>query len=902
VKRAVHLALAIASLGSLGPVFPAARQQSDEQQLGTNDPALIVPPKQRSPDTVETSSGGALSIRESNQVLVPVSQVSAAYSLDPLVAEAQIEENHVRIWARSPGQAVIVLVRTKDFTTTTMRVIVLQAPPILPETVWNGIGSESQNDKGYYEVRVSSDPLQINDAFEYRTSGMQLHVTNVFVPGLNLPGSSSVRFPFSYLRLLGEGWKMTLLDDDIESSPISVSSTLLRGAHFSTGGLTIHAGYTSVAGFQSLFLPAYKQLIFGSTFAHQLNQNSQIGVTGYFLQRNPLVSDRRTAQQLATVFFKRHTQQRLDFSAEVGISKGIGAAISAAHYSDRDEFYLAARYRPRFYAASVTDNLNGLQSEVRWNHAFSEHLVSALSDSANDIFTRAGTQAIDVATENLRYKAFNGISFTSGVSLSRFSDQHTHLPDILRFALPLTISYDRSRFGMGAEYEYSQTSRAFSPGQAYRGSVRWSGQHFQMNAGGGIGTQSLGTDSVYSTFPGLTVRLAQLGIGTSTSVEQLAAFLRDRAFLNRLGISPGATLQLIPRNGQANLDLSWRSGRQVVELDSNYNLQSFLAQRSTTVLQTVRYRRGLTNATELVTSLTLFDTIARVSRRDVVWEFGVRHQLGDGAFWKRHVQKGVISGTVRLQDVAGERPVQASEIKLDRDRRTRSDSQGHYSFRNVSYGVHTVQIAYQSERPFWYTTPSKAQAGADSIVNFGIMCPSAQLIGYVLNDGGVGLADIGMLVKGPQGELNVTTDQAGKFVIPVAQSGSYVVQVNAETVPDGYALEEMQRVNVSVAGGEFKKISFTLTAIRAVVGSVRAYDSAKGNYVPVTGVTMELAELHKQAITDRNGRYSFRNMPPGIWTILVNGKQFGQLQLNVGPQLLRRDINLSGRSLAIAPQ
>jgi hypothetical protein len=174
------------------------------------------------------------------------------------------------------------------------------------------------------------------------------------------------------------------------------------------------------------------------------------------------------------------------------------------------------------------------------------------------------------------------------------------------------------------------------------------------------------------------------------------------------------------------------------------------------------------------------------------------------------------------------------------------------------------------------------------------MYPSAQLIGYVLNDGRVGLADIGVLVKGPHGEINIKTNDAGKFVIPIPQSGIYVVRVNAETVPEGYALEELQPANISVAEGEFKKISFTVTAIRALTGSVRTYDSAKGNYVPVMGVTVQVPELHLQTITTRDGRYSFRNMPAGVWTILVNGKQYGQLQLTAQPQLLRQDINLIG--------
>jgi hypothetical protein len=118
-------------------------------------------------------------------------------------------------------------------------------------------------------------------------------------------------------------------------------------------------------------------------------------------------------------------------------------------------------------------------------------------------------------------------------------------------------------------------------------------------------------------------------------------------------------------------------------------------------------------------------------------------------------------------------------------------------------------MPFHAARPFWYTTPSKASAVAGSTVDFGIVYPAAELTEYVLSDAALGLPDIGLLVKGPQGEFTLTTDQAGKFVVPVAQPSEYVAHINDETVPDGYALDDLKPDSVLVAQGEFEQMSFT---------------------------------------------------------------------------------------------
>lgn len=253
--------------------------------------------------SLSSASRKNFEVRESNQLLVPMEQVTAAYSLDPHVAEAQITEGQLSIWGRAPGKAVIVLVNP-DFSTSWIEVTVTQAPPILPDGAWSGLGSGA-NSRGYYETRLSSDPLQFGNVFDYRPGPFELHFSNVVLPSRNLPGTSSVWFPYSYFRFQDEGLRLTLLDEPVDSSPLSVESTLLRGAHLEWGQIAVHAGYTSVEGFQSLLLPSESQSIVGATFAHRLSFGSEVGVTGYFIQRNLASLDRQTGEDVGTLFFKR---------------------------------------------------------------------------------------------------------------------------------------------------------------------------------------------------------------------------------------------------------------------------------------------------------------------------------------------------------------------------------------------------------------------------------------------------------------------------------------------------------------------------------------------------------------------------------------------------------------------
>jgi hypothetical protein len=67
--------------------------------------------------------------------------------------------------------------------------------------------------------------------------------------------------------------------------------------------------------------------------------------------------------------------------------------------------------------------------------------------------------------------------------------------------------------------------------------------------------------------------------------------------------------------------------------------------------------------------------------------------------------------------------------------------------------------------------------------------------------------------------------------------------------------------------------------------------------VPVANAVVRLEEVERQAISDASGRYLFRNLPMGLFTLSVNGQVYDQVDVNASPQLLRRDVSLNGKPI-----
>src|SRR5262249_25421000 len=146
--------------------------------------------------------------------------------------------------------------------------------------------------------------------------------------------SPKVWLPYAYMRLNDGTSEVTLLDQRISGTPLSVNSTIVRGIHLDRDDLDIHAGYTSKASFQYLLFHTRKQLIVGGVYSHSIGGEARVGATAYFIQRDNFISNANIGQRVGTLFLKKigadnHCIKLVtrcaatDFSLEVGFSRGI---------------------------------------------------------------------------------------------------------------------------------------------------------------------------------------------------------------------------------------------------------------------------------------------------------------------------------------------------------------------------------------------------------------------------------------------------------------------------------------------------------------------------------------------------------------------------------------------------
>jgi hypothetical protein len=77
-----------------------------------------------------------------------------------------------------------------------------------------------------------------------------------------------------------------------------------------------------------------------------------------------------------------------------------------------------------------------------------------------------------------------------------------------------------------------------------------------------------------------------------------------------------------------------------------------------------------------------------------------------------------------------------------------------------------------------------------------------------------------------------------------------------------------------------------------LTGVVQRYDAGKRQYLALAGVAIELSELNRTTTTNGAGRYLFRDLPSGTFTVAVDGRPYRQVQMNAAPQTLGQDIKL----------
>ena len=230
------------------------------------------------------------------------------------------------------------------------------------------------------------------------------------------------------------------------------------------------------------------------------------------------------------------------------------------------------------------------------------------------------------------------------------------------------------------------------------------------------------------------------------------------------------------------------------------------------------------------------------------------------------------------------------EIVLDGVRFTRTDASGRFRFEGVPYGRHLVEARFTSDQPTFFTTPSPAEVDAGASVDFGIGRSLSSVRGILRTDAGLGVPGVVVHVTSSDRQITARTGDDGAFVADGLPAGTYDVAIEAGSVPAGYPVSTLETLRVEAKENAPGRVTFVLQPYRSVSGRARVFNRQSGQYVALPGATLELRPLGRKLVTDANGLYAFRDLPPGEYTVVAShGKEEHIVAVTVpaGPAFLK---------------
>lgn len=835
-------------------------------------------------------------------ITLQVAGATAAYSMDSFLVEATAENGLVSIMGIHPGTTHVVVITSSE--PQTFEVLVPVPPPIYPPGFVEPESGPESGQSGYYEGRYYTNPAQIQTQFDFfKTSGenwTHMHVVETSLLGPLEDGESRAALSAATYEIHTADRDITFLDKYLDESQLTINGSIIRGFHMEDGNWFVHAGYTSVAAFEGYFLPLQPELVVGGGYRYPLTENSSI--TGSFYYIDVHASDLLgRSGPIGDLRYRYSPREDFWYTVDLGISHGVGAAGKFHYKSDRDTIIGLARYMPLEFAALGINNLRGLHTDFSWVRHVTKKF-DATSTFYNDNLVLPGLRETTIAaSEELRYQLIRHWAVTGGALASSFQTKVPLTPAIKNLTLPVGLAFQSKHFGAVGQYQFAVTSMRDTGAKEYRGNMQAGWGHFTMSAYGERDTNAPTLNFIFTQETGLQQILEQQGL-VATSVQQLDQLLSSDAFLISAGYLKGASINLVPVRTQLGGTADWSTrGAHKRDLSYNflYNDNQALLGSTLAVVHTLALTQSITRSDALSLSCSIMG-LKDPGRRDVytpICQTAWRHQFQHVPYFVIPERRGTINGNVFRDDQSrgefepGMPPMIEVEVILDDRRRTLTGTDGSYRFPNVSRGKHKIEAIYSSKDPFFFTTPSSLEADEDDTVNFGIGYTLSGLTGQVLNDAGQGVAGVNIAIESRGKKWHATTEGDGGFFVPSLVAGDYTVQADEDSLPVGYsadALAEPRQVTVGPLSPG--KADFKVRALRSISGRVLTYNRAAGQYVPVNGARLTLLEPGLIATTDVTGRYLFRDLAAGTYTISIQNQ----------PDVSRRQVQLGAPPVDLA--
>jgi cell division septation protein DedD len=821
---------------------------------------------------------------------------TAALSLDASRVGASVRDGLVTLIGHGPGSTNVVVVSGDE--TITLRVDVGE-PPV---TVLPGMRTSNgrSGGSGYYEAGYGSDRGMLHGRlfFSRRDGERSAELTLGGAAPLRDDISSPFSIPQASLTLRTPGRELTLLDRTISNSPLTVSHANVRGLYLRQGPWQVNAGYSFFSTFEHLLLPTDKEFVTGVAYHRALTPRSSLTPNVFYFD-GPVESRRGV---LGTLLYELRTPSDLRIAAELAGSRSLGAALEIDSDRPNRRAWAKVRLAPSDLPSLTTDQQGGRHIEGGWLRQGDQSTLNA-SFSSRRYSQGSFDQASTVASLELQRRLTPHWAIRGGSGVSIFDSTSPATSRISNLTLPLGASFSKAHAGAGVDYQFSRETERDLGGHLFRVNLSGAARGFRLSGFGERQTQAPTARQIFTEIPWLQPMLDRLGLAANTP-QQLADLLRANAELSAHGYANSIQLDITPVRSRLGATVAWSgttAQRPQFSLSTLFNRDAAVDRTSSGAVHSMSYSQRLDDATEMFftwSTLCHDHFISSACRPMMLASLRRALNRGPGFLAPRG---GRIDGVVFKDDKAlgvytsDLPPLAEVDVILDNQQYTRTDALGRFRFDNVPYGRHRVEARYSSRQPTFFTTPSPADVETGSSVHFGVAPSRSSLRGVVLADGGSGIN--GVLVQVVSGEHRTTARTAddGSFVMEGLAPGDYDVSIDAASVPAGYPLDRVAEQRVRVEETEPGRARFVLRPYRSVAGRARVFDWTRGQYVALAGATVELLPVGQTSVTDSQGRYAFRNLPAGHYTIATkeDGREdSAAVTLPEGPAIVK-DVELT---------
>lgn len=843
---------------------------------------------------IDASSG--IAVDAGKTTTLSVTGATDVYSVDPAVAQAGLADGLVHVRGVGGGTTTIVVVMLGGQQTFNVTVTSAQLAASLGADQNGGSASQAEglSDGGSYEGTYNSGGGELTNAFEFHrqqgTTFRQLRVvaaTGLSANSNSVGGSSKgTGFPLISYEVKAPGRDITYLDQEVTTSPLGLQYALVRGIHLQEGPWIFHAGASSVAGFGPYFVLTNPQWVAGATRAFALSPSSVISANLYDIMNG---STSTNGGFLGSLLYTYQPKPHFVTQAELGVSHGIGFAASTAYDDKSQHLYATLLDKPATFASLASSAQQGLFGTLDYARAFNQSLSGEVDAQQSNYVLPAFRSNSESAQGQLTYRLSRQLSLTGGALYTSLDSIAPVSFQTRSLALPISMAWSSGRLSAGLQYQPT-TNFTGSTSTGYGANLGFNQGPFSIS---GSFTHSVDIPtlaSIFSEVPGLQAALEQAGINV-TDPSQLAALLNNAALLASLGFT-GLRLNVSPAQNVFALNAQYATigpSRSAWSLGYTSSHSALPQGAFTFALATLAYQRRLTASDDVILSASLLKNAevsgtyvagsgtvsANQHTSQMTYGVSIHHRFGAAPAFLFPEKRGDIQGFVFRDDEAtgefshGDSGMGGVTVTLDGGRTATTDANGHYLFVGVPYGQHQIAAQIATKQAYYFTTASPATASIGSTVDFGVSFVQGKIFGYVTNDAGQGIGGVVVRVQGS--DKHATTEEDGRFVIEGLPKGSYLMMPDPDTFPTGYDLSKVTPVRADVNANAPWPVTISARALRSVSGTVMTYDPQSGKLQPAQGMDVYVPQLGLRCETDQNGVYTLRNLPPGTFTIAIDG-------------------------------